>query len=183
MMRCMWSKTKSSIWKAKASQVLFPNRNLLAIDYGCLPLPAFVRSLTREYTSLFDRQTQHHPLPEPDRYLCRGGNTCIRLFVPASCKQLQGSHQWLGYKRTPLSAKEILRQFWPSTTGGRAEAPVHIPTERLAHSFLSKPIAHHPSCAATIFLALAEKSVLNSCRFRIPGKQLTHPTGNLSFCK
>lgn len=116
-------------------------------------------------------------------YLCKGGNIGRHLFVPASCNQLQVSHQRLVDKWMSLTAKEML----DNSGQIQLEAVLRLMyTSTLihwhAHFWASQ---HHITHFAvqTFFWVLEKTTVWNLCGFRNPGNQITHLRCNPSSCK
>lgn len=86
-------KKKKEHEKIKDSLVLFSNTDLLATDYGCLPYLAF------SFQSLIIRTVSVQRRKHIHLFIC----TC-----KLSNNQLHVRHQWLLYKCTSFSAKDVL---------------------------------------------------------------------------
>lgn len=90
-------------------------------------------------------------------YLCKGGNVCICLFVPASWAIINYQSSVACIQVHIVECRRCIRQFWPNTTGSNVEAHVCIHTDMLACSSLSEAMPHHPFCRTTIFLYLQRR--------------------------
>lgn len=163
---CGWDaheKNNNEHEKIKDSLVLFPNTGLLATDYGCLPYLAFsFQSLIIRIVSVQRRKHIHRFI-----YICKLSNN-----------QLHVRHQWLVYKCTSFSVKDVLDNSGQIQLEAMSKL-MYISMRWHVQFWVSQ--YHIILFGVRPFLVLVNKTVLNVCSFRIPGNLFTHLTCNLAL--